>query len=419
MAHFPKRMNPTKKILFSQRIGGARFGEGTGGYKFARIKQAKRQAIEKDPTKKLLDFGIGEPDGMPPQEAIEVLCQEATKPENQRYADLGGSRLKEAAARYLQKVYGVTVDPHLHILHSIGTKSALPILALALVDPGDLVLVTVPGYPVFGTHAEYCGGVLYPLFLTEENHFLPDLETIPEEILTRAKVFLLNYPNNPTGATASRTFFSRVVELAHQYGFVVLHDIAYGGLVFDGKPLSFLSVPGAMEVGLELHSASKNFNMTGWRCGFVVGNPRLIAAYGAVKEHTDSGQFLAIQAAVAWCLEHPEFTEALARKYSRRMDLLVGVLQRLGFPAQKSGGTFFLYTRAPRAVHTPQDHITFGSAQECAEWLIREPGVVTVPWDEAGPYLRWSVTFGGKTPDEEENIVQDLYRRLQSYTFEW
>src|SRR5204863_1127037 len=193
------------------------------------------------------------------------------------------------------------------------------------------------------------GGLVHNLPLSEEHQFLPQLDAVPTEVLRKAKVLVLNYPNNPTGASATPEFFAKVVEFAKRKELVVIHDAAYAALVFEGKPLSFLATPGAKEVGIELHSASKSFNMTGWRCGFVAGNELLVKAYGDVKDNTDSGQFLAIQHATAYGLDHPEITEKIAAKYSRRMDGLVEVLKKAGFNARKPKGSFFLYVKAPKA----------------------------------------------------------------------
>src|SRR5436305_7112659 len=195
--------------------------------------------------------------------------------------------------------------------------------------------MTTPGYPVFGTHAKYFGGFVHNVPLTEANQFLPDLNSIPADVLQKTKVLVLNYPNNPTGASATPEFFSKVVEFAKTNDLVVIHDAAYAALVFEGKPLSFLATPGAKDVGVELHSASKSFNMTGWRCGFVAGNELLVRAYGDIKDNTDSGQFLAIQHAAAYALDHPEITQSIAAKYSGRMNTLVGVLNKAGFKAKK------------------------------------------------------------------------------------
>src|SRR5437868_5073747 len=288
------------------------------------------------PAGEIIDLGVGEPDEMAFPEVVERLCEEARKPENRCYADNGDAILKQAAARYLDRVCGVAgINPETEVLHSIGSKAALSILPAALIDPGDFVLMTTPGYPVFGTHAKYYGGRVHHLPLTEDNQFLPDLESVPAEVLSKTKALVLNYPNNPTGASATSEFFARVVAFARKHTIVVVHDAAYAALVFEGKPLSFLAVPGAKEVGVELHSSSKTFNMTGWRCGFVAGNPLLVKAYGDIKDNTDSGQFLAIQHATAYALGHPEITHKIASKYSRRMNALVDVLRKAGFKATK------------------------------------------------------------------------------------
>src|SRR5688572_25788978 len=250
--------------LFADRIGGRQYGKSTAIYKFEKIKRAKRAALAANPGAEIIDMGVGEPDEMAFPEVVNQLSEEAKKPENRGYADNGDSVLKQAAAHYLQRVCGVSgINPETEVLHSIGSKAALSILPAALINPGDYVLMTTPGYPVFGTHAKYYGGLVHNLPLTEENKFLPDLDAIPPEVLSKAKVLVLNYPNNPTGASATPEFFTRVVEFAKQHRLVVIHDAAYAALVFEGKPLSFLAIPGAKEVGLELHSASKSFNMTG------------------------------------------------------------------------------------------------------------------------------------------------------------
>ena len=295
-------------------------------------------------------------------------------------------------------------------------------LAAALINPSDVALMTVPGYPVFGTHARYYGGEVHHLKLLPENGFLPDLDHIPADILARAKVLVINYPNNPTGASATPGFFAKVVAFAKRNRIAIIHDFAYAALVFEGKPLSFLATPGAVDVGVELHSTSKNFNMTGWRCGFVAGNERLVKAYAAVKDNTDSGQFLAVQNASAYAFDHPEITARIAAKYSRRMDLLVPALRDLGFAAQKPLGSFFLYVPAPKAA-TPVaggEETAFENAEACAQWLITEHLVSTVPWDDAGPYLRFSVTFqapGGEA--DERRVVGELKARLSRFRYRW
>jgi LL-diaminopimelate aminotransferase len=407
--------------LFAERIGGSQYGKSQNIYKFERIKRAKRAAMALNPKAEILDLGVGEPDEMAFPEVVAKLGEEAARPENRGYADNGDAVLKQAAARHLERVFGVGgVDPETEIIHSIGSKAALSILPAALINPGDFVLMTVPGYPVFGTHARYYGGVVYHLKLTAENHFLPRLDTIPGEVVRKAKALVLNYPNNPTGASATPEFFERVVEFARKNRIAVIHDAAYAGLIFEGKPLSFLATPSAKEVGVELHSVSKSFNMTGWRCGFVAGNPLLVKAYGDVKDNTDSGQFLAIQHAAAYCLEHPEITERIAAKYSRRMDGLVKALRGAGFDAKKPKGSFFLYVKAPKAARLKDGKQTsFGNAEEVSQWLITEKFISTVPWDDAGPALRFSVTFAAKTMEEERGILSEMAARLSGVQFEF
>jgi len=371
------------------------------------------------PGKEIIDMGVGEPDEMAFPEVVEKLCAEARKPENRGYADNGDMVLKEAAARYLERVCGVRgINPETEVIHSIGSKAALSILPAALINPGDCVLMTIPGYPVFGTHAKYYGGLVHNLPLTEENHFLPDLDSVPKDVLGKTKVLVLNYPNNPTGASATLEFFEKAVAFARRNNIVIIHDAAYAALVFEGKPLSFLAVPGAKEVGIELHSASKSFNMTGWRCGFVAGNERLVKAYGDLKDNTDSGQFLAIQHAAAHGLDHPEITEKIAAKYSRRMSALVQVLAQAGFNARKPKGSFFLYVNAPQAAVTGAGtKVEFANAEAVSQWLITEKLISSVPWDDAGAYLRFSVTFVAKNEADEARILGEIQQRVNDVKF--
>ena len=240
--------DPLIQELFAERIGGKDFGKDTTVYKFEKIKRAKRAAMAANPGIELIDLGVGEPDGMTPELIVETLAAEARKPENRGYTDNGIAEFREAAACYMDKVFGVKgLDPQTQINHSIGSKSALALLPSALVDPGDVVLMTVPGYPVFGTHSNWYGAKVVNLPLTEENCFLPELDSIGGETARGAKVLVLNYPNNPTGKCATREFFSRVVEFAHRHKVAVIQDAAYAALVYGRNPLSFLSIDGAMD----------------------------------------------------------------------------------------------------------------------------------------------------------------------------
>jgi LL-diaminopimelate aminotransferase len=405
--------------LFAERIGGENYGKSTAIYKFEKIKRAKRAARLARPDLSLIDMGVGEPDEMAPAPIVDKLYEEARKPENRGYADNGDAVLKEAAVRYLNSMCGVSLDPETQLIHSIGSKSALSLLPAAFIDPGDVALMTVPGYPVFGTHAKYYGGIVHNLPLLAENRFLPDLDSIPTEVLKKAKVLVLNYPNNPTGASATPEFFEKAVAFAKKNSVIVIHDFAYASLVFEGKPLSFLATPGALEVGIELHSTSKNFNMTGWRCGFVAGNPLIVRAYGDVKDNSDSGQFLAIQHAAAFAFDRPEFTAEIARKYSRRLDLLVAALRRLGFAAEKPKASFFLYVKAPRRAIRDGAATEFATAEDFSQWMIAENLVSTVPWDDAGAYVRFSVTFEANGEAEEKAVIAEIERRLRTHRFEF
>lgn len=317
----------------------------------------------------------------------------------------------------MKEVCGVEVDPETQIIHSMGSKAALSILPATLINPGDVVLMTTPGYPVFGTHAKYYGGVVHNLPLTAEHNYLPDLDSIPAEVLSKAKVLVINYPNNPTGASATPEFFAKVVAWAKEHHIVVIHDAAYAALVFEGHPQSFLATPGALDVGLELHSASKTFNMTGWRCGFVVGHPLLVRAYADVKDNTDSGQFLAVQNAVAYAFGHPAITVQIAKKYSRRMDILVEALQASGFGARKPKGSFFLYVKSPKAAEGPSGRVEFPDAESFSQWMIRENLISTVPWDDAGAHVRFSVTFQAKGETDEKRVIALIRERLGRHQF--
>lgn len=404
--------------LFAERIGGSAFGKETVIYKFEKIKRAKAAALAAHPEVPMIDMGVGEPDERADDGIVDVLAHEARKRENRFYSDNGIAEFNEAAAKYLARVYGVVgMDPVKEINHAIGSKPALAMIPSALINPGDVTIMPVPNYPVLGTHTKWLGGEVYTLPLTPENHFLPDLSAIPVEIRKRAKLLYLNYPNNPTGATATRAFFEQVVEFARENQIVVVHDAAYSALTFDGEqPLAFLSVPGAKEVGIELFSLSKAFNMTGWRIAFVAGNELLVKAFATVKDNNDSGQFRAIQKAAIYGLEHPEITEKIAQKYSRRHTQLVAALRELGFDAKKPGGSFFLYTKAPKGI---KGGPRFSTAEEFSQFLITEKQISTVPWDDAGAFVRWSVTFEADSEQAEQEVIAEIKRRLSSLEFEF
>ncbi|MFX0559742.1 LL-diaminopimelate aminotransferase [Tepidibacillus infernus] len=414
-------MNMTESYiqqLFAERIGGNQYGKKNEIYKFEKIKRAKKEAKERFPEVELLDLGVGEPDAMADEGVIHTLFEAAKNPDNRGYADNGGRAFKVAASEYLKNVFGVDgIDPDKEVVHVIGAKSALSMLPSAFINPGDVTLMTTPGYPILGTHTKWLGGEVVHLPLLKENDFLPDLDSIDKETLKRTKLLYLNYPNNPTGASATREFFEKVVKFAKENQIIVVHDAAYAALVFDGqKPLSFLSIPGAKEVGIEVHSLSKSYNMTGWRIGFVAGNELLVKAFADVKDNNDSGQFLAIQEAAIYALRHSEITEKTAEKYSRRHDLLAHTLNDLGFQAKKPRGSFFMYVEAPKGI---KGGLRFNTAEDFSQYLIKEKLISTVPWDDAGHFVRFSVTFVAKDEQDELRVMNEIRNRLSSVEFEF
>lgn len=404
--------------LFADRIGGSSFGKDVALYKFEKIKRAKAAARKAHPNVELIDMGVGEPDEMADAGTVETLAREAAKPENRGYADNGIFEFKDAAAKYLKNVFGVKgIDPENEVLHGIGSKPVLAMLPSVFINPGDIAIMPVPNYPVMGTHTEWLGGRVVTLPINEDNGFLPDFESLDADVKKKAKLLYLNYPNNPTGASATPEFYEKVIKFARENNIIVVQDAAYAALTFDGnRPLSFLSIPGAKEVGVEIHSLSKAYNMTGWRLAFIAGNELVVKGFGAVKDNNDSGQFIAIQKAGIYCLEHPEITERIAEKYSRRLDMLVRVLNELGFAAKKPKASFYLYVKAPKGIKGGR---RFESAEDFSQWLITEKLVSTVPFDDSGAFVRFSVTFIAKGEEEERRVVDELYRRLQGIEFEF
>jgi LL-diaminopimelate aminotransferase len=276
--------------------------------------------------------------------------------------------------------------------------------------------MTVPGYPVAGTHTNYYGGQVFKLPLLEANGFLPDLDAVPDDIRRQAKLLVLNYPNSPTGALADEAFYEKVIAFARRHEIVVVQDAAHVMLTYGRRPLSFLQVDGAREVGVEVHSMSKGFDMIGWRIGFVAGHPLIVRAFADVKDNCDSGQFIAIQKAAAAALASSDLPAATRTKYERRLRKLVTALGEVGFEATMPGGTYFLYLRSPRGI---EGGPTFASAEDASQFLIRERSICTVPWDDAGAYLRFSVTYQAPTEADEDDMMSRLTQRLAGDRFVW
>jgi LL-diaminopimelate aminotransferase len=402
--------DPYFQSLFAERIGGVNYGKGTEIYKFEKIKRAKRKALAEHPERRLIDFGIGENDSMAAPSVRARMAQEIDRPENRGYADNGIQDFKDAAARLMKRSFGVELDPQTEVNHCIGSKTALAILPACFINPGDITLMTVPGYPVAGTHTRYYGGSVYRLPLLAENDFYPDLDGIPAEIRQKAKMLVLNYPNSPTGKVATQDFYKRVIQFAHEHQIVIVQDAAHILLTYDQAPLSFLSVPGAREVGVEVHSLSKGFDMIGWRIGWVCGHPRLVQAFADVKDNCDSGQFMAIQKAAAQALDDASIPQQIRTKYQRRLSKLVTMLNACGFDCKMPGGTYFLYCRSPRGA---KGGLEFANAEAASQHLITEQSIVTVPWDDAGAFLRFSVTYEAADEAAEDELMSAAAERLR------
>ena len=402
--------DPYFQKLFADRVGGINYGKGTAIYKFEKIKRAKRKALTDHPERTLIDFGIGENDEMAPPSIRARMAEEINKPENRGYADNGTSEYKEAVARFMQRNFGVELDAAKEVNHCIGSKTALAMLPAAFINPGDVTLMTVPGYPVAGTHTKYYGGSVHALPLLPQNDFFPDFDSIPADVRQKAKLLVICYPNSPTGKVATRDFYKRVIDFAGQNDIVVVQDAAHIMLTFDGEPLSFLSMPGAKEVGVEVHSMSKGFHMIGWRLGWVCGHERIVQAFADVKDNSDSGQFLAIQKAGAAALDDPQIPAQVKTKYERRCKKLVDVLNRTGFTCTMPGGTYFIYAKSPKGIAGgPQ----FETAEAASQYLITEHSICTVPWDDAGPHLRFSVTYEAADDAAENALMAATEERLK------
>jgi LL-diaminopimelate aminotransferase len=341
------------KDKIAARLGGAQFGDEQGVYKFERIKRLKRQAAVNFPDLRPIDMGVGEPD-MPADRGIaDVLRQECGLPENRFYADNGILEFQPAAAEYMQTIYGVKgLDPRKHILHGIGTKPIFAMLPLCLIDPGDISIVTVPAIRYSALIPDIWAARYSHCPCGPKTISIPISMKFPPKSESGASCCTSTIPTIHRAGGDARIFQSRCC-LARTNNIAVVHDAAYASLTYDdAQPLSFLSADGALEVGVEVQSLSKAFNMTGWRLGFLAGNEKLVKACGTVKDNTDSGQFRAIQKAGIYALHHPELTLIVREKYSRRLNLLVETLRRSVFMLRSPKERFtamFPYQRAQRA----------------------------------------------------------------------
>jgi LL-diaminopimelate aminotransferase len=373
-------------------------------YLFAEIDRRKREALSRGVD--LIDLGIGDPDIPTPAAVVEKLLEGASKPANHRYPSSSGmGEFREAVANWYQSRFNVKLDPAKEVVSLIGSKEGIGNMAVAFVDPGDLVLVASPCYPVYHIGTAFNGGKNYFLPLKKENNFLPDLESIPADVAKQAKLLWINYPNNPTAAVADKDFYQRVIDFANKNNVIVCHDAAYTEMGYDGyKPMSFLEVEGAREVGIEFHSLSKTFNMTGWRIGMAVGNADLVGGLAQAKSNLDSGIFQAVQEAGIEALKLGDKIVEPSRKiYQERRDILVDGLRAVGLACDKPKATFYVWVSCPKGL----------SSAEFTAKLLDDAGVVTTPGNGFGDAGEGYVRFTVCVDKERLREVADRIRRVK------
>jgi LL-diaminopimelate aminotransferase len=369
-------------MKFSKRV------ENLPPYLFVQI--SKKIAAKKAKGEEVISFGIGDPDLPTPDHVIEELVRASHDPVNHRYPESEGlPEFRRAVSSWYRQRFGVNLDPEKEIVSLIGAKEGIAHIAMCLIDDGDVALVPDPGYPVYSIGTMLCGGESFYLPLYEKNQYLPDLDSIPRDILKRAKLLWLNYPNNPTGAVAGIDFFNRVVEFARKHDIVVCHDGPYTEVAYDGyRPVSFMQAEGAADVGIEFHSLSKSYNMTGWRIGMAVGNAQVIDALRRIKSNLDSGVPQAIQhMAIAALTGSQDCIKEHNQIYQRRRDKVVSILNKLGIQTNVPQASLYVWGKCP---------VGYSSA-EFAEDLLEQVGIVVTPGNGYGPtgegYFRISLTI--------------------------
>ena len=374
-------------------------------YLFAEIDRKKAEIRAKGVD--IIDLGVGDPDLPTPDHIVRKAQEAVTNPAYHTYPSYAGMlAFREAVAAWYERRFGVKLDAETEVLTLIGSKEGIAHMPLAFINPGDVGLYASPGYPVYRTGIQFAGGTPHAVSLLEKNGFLPDLDAIPEDVRKKAKLFFLNYPNNPTGVVAEKDFFERLVAFARENEIVISHDAPYTEMSYDGyKPMSFLEVAGAKEVGIEFHSLSKTYRMTGWRIGFAVGNAEVIQALGKVKSNIDSGAFEAVQAAGIEALTGDQACVAeMCAIYQRRRDLMVDALNEMGLAVTPPKATFYLWIKVPAG---------FTSAAFATK-VLEEAGIVITPGNGFGPegegYVRMALTV-------DEARLKEAVERLKKLKF--
>jgi LL-diaminopimelate aminotransferase len=383
-------------MRFAQRL------DAVPPYLFAELERkiAEKRAAGVD----VISLGIGDPDLPTPEPVVEALAAGARDPATHQYpTNHGSDEFRQAAADFYRARFGVELDPSSEVVPALGGKEAVGHIALALLDPGDVCLSPDPGYPPYTSGPVFAGADVHYLPLRSEHGFLPDLDPIPEDVLRRANLLFLDYPNNPTGAIVRDGYFERAVELARANDLVVVHDNAYSELCYDGYLApSFLETPGAKEVGVEIFSLSKGWNMTGWRAGLVSGNPEVVERYRHLKTNLDSGMFEAVQrATVAALTEARDFPREMSAVYERRRDLLAEALAAIGLDVQPPKATPYFW------VPVPEGH----TSASFTELVLEEAGVVVSPGPSFGPSGEGFVRLSMTVPDER---LEEAARRIES-----
>jgi len=360
-------------------------------YLFAQIEQ--KIAAKKAAGVDVISLGIGDPDTPTPEFVVQAMQRAVADPGTHQYpSNRGRDGFRQAIAGFYDSRFGVDLDPATMIIPAMGAKEAVANVNLAFLDPGDVALASDPGYPVYTTGPLLAGAEPVPVPLLPELGFQPDLEAIPADVAARAKVMFLNYPNNPTGGVIEDDFFDRAVAFARRHDVIVIHDNAYSEITYDGyRAPSFLETPGAIDVGIEIFSLSKTYNMTGWRAGAVVGNPDLVAAYWQLKTNIDSGMFEALQEAAAAALaSDQESVREMCAVYERRRDVLVAALRRIGLEVDPPKGAIYVWARVPEG-HT---------SASFTERVLEDAAVVISPGAAYGPSGEGFVRMSLTVPDE-------------------